>query len=177
MGHERSFGDFMLDIRMLIMNNKHEHNAMGRSIRSIDFTVDEITPNNEYFKKCYESDMTPEESIVSLADNHDELLRHIKHIPNKFILEEVYNRYMIHEILSETDTDDLEDEVRDRWDSNLISIYDVDDDELIDELVRRGQYSVSEGKGAKAIICEALGFSNSFAYSKEDIIAEIKKRF
>jgi hypothetical protein len=33
------------------------------------------------------------------------------------------------------------------------------------------------GKGAKAIICEALGFSNSFSFSKEEIIAEIEKLF
>ena len=177
MSYGRSFSDYMIDIETLIKKNKYEHNNIGRSIRKINFGIEEITPNTEYFKTCYDSDMSPEEAIESLSGMGNELYRKIKRITNDVILEEVHNRYMIHEVLSETDTDDLEDEVRDRWDSNLVNIYDIDDDELINELVRRGQYSVSNEKGAKAIICEALGFSNSYAYSKEDIIAEIEKRF
>jgi hypothetical protein len=176
MGHERSFGDFMCDVNLLIKDNKQEHNAMGRSIRSIDFTVEEISPNDDYFKKCYKSGMTPEEAIESLADNNDELFRRIKDIPSKFILDEVHNRCMIYEVLSETDTDDLENELLDRWDSSLVKLYDVDDEELIDELSKRGLYSTTNSNGVKAIICEALGFSNSYAYSKEDILAEIEKR-
>jgi hypothetical protein len=53
---------------------------------------------------------------------------------------------------------------------------DVDDEELINELTKRGLYSTTNSNGVKAIICEALGFSNSYAYSKEDILAEIEKR-
>lgn len=177
MGHGITFGDYMLNIDMLIRNNKEEHNNIGRSIRKINFGEEEITPNTEYFKRCYESNITPEKAIENLIDVNDELFRKINRLPNDIIVDEVDNRYLTFEILSNADTDDLEDELKDRWDSKLVDLYDVDDTDLIDELVRRGQYSAFDKKGAKSIICEALGFSNSYAFSKEEIIAEIEKLF
>lgn len=177
MGHGITFGDYMLDIDMLIRNNKEEHNNIGRSIRKINFGEEEITPNTEYFKRCYKSNITPEKAIENLIDVNDELFRKINRLPNDIIVDKVDNRYLTFEILSNADTDDLEDELKDRWDSKLVDLYDVDDTDLIDELVRRGQYSAFDKKGAKSIICEALGFSNSFAFSKEEIIAEIEKLF
>lgn len=173
----RSFEDYLEAIKMVVKNNKYEHNNIGRSIRKINFGEEEITPNSEYFKRYYESNITPEKAIENLIDVDDELFRKINRLPNDLIVDEVDNRYLTFEILSKADTDDLEDELKNRWDSNLVNLYDVDDTDLIDELVRRGQYSVTGGKGAKAIICEALGFSNSFSFSKEEIIAEIEKLF
>ena len=175
MEHERSFKYFMSDVSSLIQDNKYEHNAMGRSIRSIGFTVEEIWANDDYFKECYKNNMTPEEAVESLGDNNDNLLRYIEHIPNKFILDEVHNRYIIHEILSETDTDDLEDELRDRWDTSMVDKNHLSTRELKEMLFERGK-PCAYGE-PKDIICELLGFCNSYAVTYEEAIKELKKFF
>ena len=173
----RRFEDYLEAIKMVVKNNHKEHNNIGRSIRKTNFGEEEITPNSEYFKKCYESNITPEKAIENLIDVNDELFRKINRLPNDVIVDEVDSRYLTFEILSKADTDDLEDELKNRWDSKLVDLYDVDGTDLIDELVRRGQYSAFGKMGTKSIICEALGLNNSFAFSKEEIIAEIEKLF
>lgn len=40
-----SFDDYMDVIKELIKNNKNEKNDIGRSLREINFTVEEVEPN------------------------------------------------------------------------------------------------------------------------------------
>lgn len=175
MGHERSFGEYMMDIEMLVRNNKYEHNNIGRSIRKIDFTIEEINPNVDFFKKCYNDNMTPEEAIESLPDNNRELLRYIKHLTDNVIMEEVDERYLTSRILSDADTDDLEDELRDRWDTSMVDKNHLSIMDLKEMLFNRG-VDCAYGE-PKDVICEVLGFSNSFAVTYEDVINELKKIF
>lgn len=170
-----SFDEYLCLVHQLVNDNRLEHNKMGRSIRRINFSVDEVYPNKNYFKECFESNLTPEESIENLCNINDGLLRYVNNIPNSVILEEVSDRYLTQEIISDADTDDLEDELRDRWDSNLVNLYDISDSDLIDELNRRKSYSAFDKNESKAIISEALGFNNSFGYTVEEAIEEIKK--
>lgn len=170
-----SFDEYLCLVHKLVNDNRLEHNKMGRSIRCINFSVNEVYPNKNYFKECFESNLTPEESIENLCNINDELLRYVNNIPNSVILEEVSDRYLTQEILSDADTDDLEDELRDRWDSSLVNLCDVSDSELMDELNRRKFYSDFDKNETKAIISEALGFNNSFGYTVEEAIEEIKK--
>ena len=174
---EKNFRDYITEIENLVKNNRFQHNVMGRSIRKTDFSEDEVYPNKCYFEQCYNANMTAEEAVESLCGNAQDLLRYINRIPNDIILEEVNSRYLTCQVLSDADTDDLEDELRDRWDSNLVNLYDVSDDDLVDELIRRKKYAYVDKNGAKSLICEALGLNNSFAYSVEEIIEEIKKIF
>lgn len=173
----RSFEDYLEAIKMVVKNNCKENNEIGRSLREIHFLENEVDANFEYFRECYNGNESPEYVISNLRYNESDLFRKIDNITNECILSEVNERYLIDNIISQADTDDLEYELKERWDSNLVNLYDVDDSDLIDELVRRGQYSAFGEKATKSIICEALGFSNSFAFSKEEIIAEIEKLF
>lgn len=173
----RSFEDYLEAIKMVVKNNRKENNEIGRSLREIHFLENEVDANFEYFRECYNGNELPEYVVSNLRYNENDLFRKIENITNECILSEVNERYLTDNVISEADTNDLEYELKERWDSKLVDLYDVDDTDLIDELVRRGQYSVTGGKGAKAIICEALGFSNSFSFSKEEIIAEIEKLF
>lgn len=173
----RSFEDYLEAIKMVVKNNCKENNEIGRSLREIHFLENEVDANFEYFRECYDGNESPEYVISNLRYNENDLFRKIDNITNECILSEVNERYLIDNIISQADTDDLEYELKERWDSNLVNLYDVDDTDLIDELVRRGQYSAFGKKATKSIICEALGFSNSFAFSKEEIITEIEKLF
>lgn len=173
----RSFEDYLEAIKMVVKNNCKENNEIGRSLREIHFLENEVDANFEYFRECYDGNESPEYVISNLRYNENDLFRKIDNITDECILSEVNERYLIDNVISQADTDDLEYELKERWDSNLVNLYDVDDSDLIDELVRRGQYSAFGKKATKSIICEALGFSNSFAFSKEEIIAEIEKLF
>ena len=63
-----------------------------------------------------------------------------------------------------------------RWDKNLIEPGKFSRDELLEELGIDEGDILDGNDSVKAVICKALGFNNSFAYSKEDIINEINKR-
>lgn len=173
----RSFEDYLEAIKMVVKNNRKENNEIGRSLREIHFLENEVDANFEYFRECYNGNESPEYVVSNLRYNENDLFRKIENITNECILSEVNEIYLTDNVISEADTNDLEYELKERWDSNLVNLCEVDDTDLIDELVRRGQYSAFSENSAKSIICEALGFSNSFAFSKEEIIAEIEKLF
>lgn len=173
----KSFEDYLEAIKMVVKNNRKENNEIGRSLREIHFLENEVDANFEYFRACYDGNESPEYVVSNLRYNENDLFRKIENITNECILSEVNERYLTDNVISEADTNDLEYELKERWDSNLVNLCEVDDTYLIDELVRRGQYSAFGKNSAKSIICEALGFSNSYAFSKEEIIAEIEKLF
>lgn len=172
-----SFEDYLESIKDVIKNNKKEFNKIGNSIKSINFSESEVDANFEYFRGCYDSNDTPEVAIINLKYNDDELFRKIDRISDDMLIQEVSSRNLEYRIISDIDTDRLEDELEGRWNSKLVKLYNVEDEDLIDELVRRGRFSVYGSQNAKTIICEALGLNNPFAYTKEDIITEIKKLF
>lgn len=178
MGHNNSFGEYLMDIYMLIKENKDKGNKMGYSIRRVDFDETDIYPNEKYFKECFEGNETPEHVIENLHYNEDELCRKIKRFKDETIIDEVSRRGLIYSILSNADTDDIECELGNRWDSTLLRVCDLSDEDLIDELIRRNHYKFScKNDGKLAIICETLGLSNSFAYTEDEVINEIKKLF
>ena len=178
MGHNNSFGEYLMDIYMLIKENKDKSNKMGYSIRRVDFDETDIYTNEKYFKECFDDNETPEHVIENLHYNEDELCRKIRKFKDEILIDEVSRRGLICSILSNADTDDIEYELGNRWDSTLSRVCDLSDEDLIDELIRRNHYKFScKNDGKLAIICEALGFSNSFAYTEDEVINEIKKLF
>ena len=168
-----SFDDYMQCIKDLIKTSRHERTEMGRSIREIHFLEDEVEPNFEYFRECYDSHEDPEYVVSNLKYNEDELFRKPEHLTDSFILNEVTSRCLTRSVISNADTDDLEDEVEDRWDKTLYKLRDIDVEDAIEILKGKGRYD--DYSSPKAIICEALDFNNSFSYSLEDVINEIKK--
>ena len=168
-----SFEDYIESIKDIVRNNREESNELGRSIREIHFHENEVDANFEYFRECYDSNETPEYVVSNLKYNEDELFRKIDNLTDNKILEEVNSRCLAKDVISNADTDDLEDEVEDRWDKTLYKLRDIDVEDAIEILRGKGRYD--DYSSPKAIICEALDFNNSFSYSLEDVINEIKK--
>lgn len=168
-----SFEDYIESIKDIVRNNRKESNELGRSIREIHFHENEVDANFEYFRECYNSNENPEYVVSNLKYNEDELFRKPEHLTDSFILNEVTSRCLTRSVISNADTDDLEDEVEDRWDKTLYKLRDIDVEDAIEILKGKGRYD--DYSSPKAIICEALDFNNSFSYSLEDVINEIKK--
>ena len=170
-----SFDDYMQCIKDLIKTSRHESTEMGRSIREIHFLEDEVEPNFEYFRECYDSHEDPEYVVSNLKYNEDELFRKIDNITDNKILEEVNSRCLTKDVISNADTDDLEDEVDDRWDKTMVRKQHLSIEELLEILAERGKYT--DISNPKAVICELLGFYNSWSVSYEEACVELKKFF
>lgn len=170
-----SFDDYMQCIKDLIKTSRHESTEMGRSIREIHFLEDEVEPNFEYFRECYDSHEDPEYVVSNLKYNEDELFRKIDNITDYQILSEVTSRCLARHVISDADTDDLEDEVDDRWDKTMVRKQHLSTEDLLEILAERGKYT--DISNPKSVICELLGFYNSWSVSYEEACAELKKLF
>jgi hypothetical protein len=171
-----SFEDYIESIKDIVRNNRKESNELGRSIREIHFHENEVDANFEYFRECYDSNETPEYVVSNLKYNEDELFRKPEHLTDSFILNEVTSRCLTRSVISNADTDDLEDEVEDRWDATMVQKSRINREELLDMLMERG-YDYRDISSPKAIICELLGFYNSFSVTFDEAVNELKKLF
>ena len=171
-----SFEDYVESIKDIVRNNRKESNELGRSIREIHFHENEVDANFEYFRECYDSNETPEYVVSNLKYNEDELFRKLEHLTDSFILNEVTSRCLTRSVISNADTDDLEDEVEDRWDATMVQKSRISREELLDMLMDRG-YDYRDVSSPKAIICELLGFYNSFSVTFDEAVNELKKLF
>lgn len=171
-----SFEDYIQDIKnLIILHKKDMKSDLGRTIRNIDLTCDEIDVNYDYFREAYDANETPEYVLNNLKYNTEELYRKIGNVTDDTLIQEVNSRSIGKYFLEDIDTRDLEEELEGRWDYTKYDISLVCTSELIEELEDRGHY-VFEGKNLINNLCLALGLSNTFAYTKEEIINEINKR-
>ena len=170
-----SFEDYMEQIKEIIKNNRKERNELGRSIREINFHEHEVDANFEYFRECYDSNETPEYVVSNLKYNDEELFRKLEDITDEYILSEVNSRYLTNMVISDADTDDLEDEVDDRWDKTMVRKQHLSVEELLEILADKGKYT--DINNPKEVICELLGFYNSFSVTFEEAVNELKKFF
>lgn len=171
-----SFDDYMQCIKDIIKKSRHESTEMGRSIREIHFLENEVEANFEYFRECYDSLEGPEYVVSNLKYNEDELFRKIDNITDYKILSEVTSRDLTRSVISDADTDDLEDEIEDRWDTTMVRKSSISKEELLDMLMEQG-YDYRDINNPKAIICELLGFYNSFSVTFDEAVNELKKLF
>lgn len=170
-----SFEDYLETIKMIVKNNRKENNQIGRSLREIRFLEDEVDANFEYFRECYDGNESPEYVVANLRYNEDDLFRKIDNITDERILSEVNTRYIADDVISSADTDDLEYEILERRNKTLVNPDELEVDELLDLLQEKGHYS--DYGNPKAVICELLGFDNSWPVSYEEACAELKKIF
>jgi hypothetical protein len=169
-----SFEDYLETIKMVVKNNREENNEIGRSLREIHFLENEVDANFEYFRECYDGNESPQYVVANLRFNENDLFRKIDNITDECILSEVNTRFIADDVISSADTDDLEDEILERWDKTLVNPDELEVDELLDLLEKKdGRRYYGDNK--KDIICELLGFNNSFGYTVEEAIEEIKK--
>ena len=169
-----SFEDYIDQIKSLIKENRKEFNEIGRSLRYIHFLEDEVEANFEYFRECYDNNETPEHVVINLRYNDEDLFRKINNITDDCILQEVYNRSLIRDVISNADTYDLEDEINDRWDKTTVTEY-LSDEDFLYKLGLKGALDVY--KNPKDIICELLGFYNSWGCTYEEAAEALKKFF
>lgn len=171
-----SFDDYLEDVKKLIILHKTDMKSkLGRTIRNIDLTCDEVDVNYDYFRETYDANETPEYVLNNLKYNTEELFRKIDNVTDDVLIQEVTKRGISRYLLENIDTRDLEEELDGRWDYNKYDISFFNTSELIEELKERGHY-VFEGKNLIHKLCLALGLNNTFAYTKEEIIKEITKR-
>lgn len=171
-----SFDEYLDEIKKLIILHKKDMKSdLGRTIRNIDLTCDEVDVNHDYFRETYDANETPEYVLNNLKYNTEELYRKIDNVTDDILIQEVNSRSLGKYLLENIDTRDLEDELEGRWDYSKYDISLACTSELIEELKDRGHY-VFEGKNLIYNLCLALGLNNIFAYTKEEIIDEINKR-
>lgn len=171
-----SFEDYIQDIKnLIILHKKDKKSDLGRTIRNIDLTCDEVDVNHDYFREGYDANETPEYVLNNLKYNTEELYRKIDNVTDDMLIQEVNSRSLGKYFLNDMDTSDLEEELESRWDYTKYDISLVCTSELVEELKDRGHY-VFEGKNLINNLCLALGLNNTFAYTKEEIINEINKR-
>jgi hypothetical protein len=171
---DKKFEKYIDDIKSLIKENKTYGTKLGSTILSINFRECEVDANFKYFKKQYDLGKTPYESLINIDLDEDDLYRCIELLTNKQILEQVSRRDLESDIISDAWTSDLEEELETRYDTNLVNINNLDKDELICLIKQKYGADFSD---PKEIICEALGFYNSFGYTTEEVIDGIKKIF
>ena len=169
-----SFEDYLQDIQKLIVDNCKSSNEIGWSIRDIGFTCEEIEPNFQYFRDCYDDRQTPEDVLKNIKYNEDELFRKISNISDESAINIVNDRCLGKYCLDDVDTDDLENEITTRWDCSMVKEDELSSERMLEIIKERGE-SISD-KPLKIMLCEALGFSNHFAYTKEEIIEELIKK-
>ena len=93
----------------------------------------------------------------------------MKHITDSELMDEVVRRDISWKFVDDIKTKDLEWELSHRKDTHWINPDNVSSNKLMELLVE------NEGRNAlKIAICGALGLSNSFAYSDEEIITMVK---
>ena len=168
-----SIEDYLEDIKNLIKNYRNIDDVwIRRSIQNSQITAEEVDINYEYFREEYDSNKSPMNVLLNIHHNTNDLYRKIDNITDDDIIEEITSRNIGMCCLRNVNTEDLEEEILDRWDNTLIKKEDYQN-ELEEEIEYR---LLKDCKTLKETICKALGFNNSFAYSKEDIINEINKR-
>lgn len=179
------FTDYKKEIRELIITvngkGKIDSEVAMRTIRFLGLRMCDVDNNEAYFKECFEKGYSPFEAIESLRYNESELIRDIEAFSDDLLIEEVNSRKLHIDIIRSADTDDLEDELDNRYDTNYVKLYQVSDSDLIDELRSRGYSSYECGaspeNAIRAVICNALGLSNHFAYTIDEIIEILKEKY
>ncbi len=95
---------------------------------------------------------------------------------NNELLDEIENRGLLGRCISMVSTWELEDELSYRWDAKMVNLENASREELMEALgVEEGDI-INKKSSCKDVICKVLGFPNSFAYSVDDIISEIKNK-
>lgn len=174
--YDEAFKEYVNRLKNCIVDNKLKHNQIGRNIRSLNINDSFIDNNISYFEEQHKCGYSPENVLEQIETDINELYVKLSDISDDYFTDEFNNRNLARYNLSNVDTDDLERELDSRWDTSYRNIHSLSRDELL-ELLDIEEGDVLDGYDSiKEVICKALGFYNSFAYTKEDIINEINKR-
>lgn len=174
--YDYDFKEYLERVKNCVTDNKLKYNQIGRNIRSLNINDTFIDNNISYFEEQHKCGYSPENVLDQIETDINELYVKIEDISDDYFTDEFNNRNLARYNLSNVDTDDLERELDSRWDTSYRNIHSLSRNELLD-LLNIEEGDVLDGYDSiKEVICKALGFPNSFAYSVDDIITEIKNR-
>ena len=171
-----TFEQYIKEVKKCVVDNKIKRNQIGRNIRGLSIDDDFINANILYFKDQYEGGYTPENVLDQIETDTNELYIRMNDVSDDYFIDEVNNRNLGRYCIEDVSTTDLEEELDRRYDTSYRNIYNMSRDEILDILNIDEGDIIDHDLTLKDIICKALGFSNSFAYSTDEIINEIKKR-
>lgn len=82
-----SFEDYIQGIKnLIILHKKDMKSDLGRTIRNIDLTCDEVDINYDYFREAYDANETPEYVLNNLKYNTEELYRKIDNVTDDMLI-------------------------------------------------------------------------------------------
>lgn len=170
------FQQYVFEAKTLIKENGGSNRAIKRNIINLGLDSDFVDANVKYFKEQYEAGYTPDNVLEQIETDIDELYLKIKDLDDDYVIDVVNDRRLGKYCINDIDTDDLEMELESRFDSSYRDINSLSRDELLEELGLNESDIIDHDKSLIYVICRALGFNNGFAYTKEEIIEELKKR-
>ena len=151
--------------------------AMEIKDNKIELLQEDIECVNKYLDD-EKVERTLNGKTLSLVDRIKRLVDYtsVEKASNDELLDEIENRGLIGRCVSMANTWQLEDELSYRSDATMVKLENASREELLEALgVEEGDF-IDNNLNCKEVICKALGFPNSFAYSVDDIISEIKNR-
>ncbi len=173
-----TFNEFKQEIKNIIIRVHGrgiiDSELAKKVINDISLRCVDVDNNDEYFLPLFEGNKSPIEAIESLRYNEDELFRTIDSFSDELLLKEIENRGLDKYVIDDAYTSDLEDELCTRWDRIMIKPNELDRDELLD-LLNITENDICAKNSIKDSICHMLGYSNSFAYNKTEILNELKR--
>lgn len=174
---DKTFEQYIEDVKKCVVDNKSKYNQIGKNIRKLSINDNFIDTNFLYFKDQYEGGYTPEDVLDQIETDINELYIKIDDMSDDYFIDEVNNRNLGRYCIEEVSTTDLEEEIESRWDSSYRNIHNLSRDELLEELGIDEDDIIDRDLTVRDVICKTLGFSNSFAYTKEDVIEQINRIF
>ena len=168
-----------IDIWMLCVNgdNKNINKEMEPKDNKIELLQEDIECVHKYLDD-EDVERTLNGKTLSLVGRIKRLIDYVSidKASNDELLDEIEHRDLIDRCVSMARTWQLEDELSYRWDATMIKLENASREELMEALGIEEGDIVDKESSCKDVICKALGFTNSFAYSVDDIINEIKNK-
>lgn len=140
-------------------------------------TQQDVYTNYEIFEELYNKNKSPYDAILMFDDYVDDFIRPLGEYTDYEIKEQFINRdieidYNIYDI----PTEDLENALDGRWDTDYKSLQYMSNEELEDELKKRKGESYSIYNNTfRENLAEILHLSNSFSYTDDELINLVKE--
>lgn len=176
---EETFEEFLEEIKFLV--KKSNKKQVNYALSSIYFKENEILPNIEYFRFCYNFGDSPESALIRLPEHENELFRKIDNFSDKNIKKE-FNSRELDADLSNVDIDSLLEELNNRsfLGNEYGKIEDFNTQTLINELADRNDANllcvVAQHGKFRQTLGQLLNISNDFAYTDDELIELVKEK-
>lgn len=171
-----NFNDYLTQLKEYVFNESNGNSKVGRIIRKIPLTTKIIEVNQEYFKELYQLNYSFENAILTIeVGAEDELYLKLDNFSNESLIEEISKRNLGSFCIDDVDTDDLERVLSYRYDSTLVNPDEISRQEHLNAL-NISEEDIISYDTLENVLCKVLGLNNTFSYTKDEIIEELKKK-